>query len=147
MASESQTYTLPTTRHAHHPSSRHRESKKPWQPRLSLGHRPHTESEEQLSRETSRVSHFEAPSRADKWWKILFFQGMLNDIKRRAPYYWSDWTDAWDYRVVPATVYMYFAKYVRHKRINPIATLKITFTCRSPLESIMMCVLEQAPPY
>ena len=24
----------------------------------------------------------------------------------------SDWTDAWDYRVVPATVYMYFAKYV-----------------------------------
>ena len=22
--------------------------------------------------------------------------------------------DAWDYRVVPATVYMYFAKYVHH---------------------------------
>lgn len=38
---------------------------------------------------------------------------MTQDIKRRAPYYWSDWTDAWDYRVVPATVYMYFAKYVR----------------------------------
>jgi hypothetical protein len=36
---------------------------------------------------------------------------MVNDIRRRAPYYWSDWTDAWDYRVVPATVYMYFAKY------------------------------------
>lgn len=34
---------------------------------------------------------------------------MINDIKRRAPFYWSDWTDAWDYRVVPATVYMYFA--------------------------------------
>ncbi|KAK5627158.1 hypothetical protein RRF57_002874 [Xylaria bambusicola] len=27
----------------------------------------------------------------------------------RAPYYWSDWIDAWDYRVIPATVYMYFA--------------------------------------
>jgi hypothetical protein len=36
---------------------------------------------------------------------------MINDVKRRAPYYWSDWTDAWDYRIVPATVYMYFAKY------------------------------------
>jgi hypothetical protein len=32
-------------------------------------------------------------------------------VRRRAPYYWSDWADAWDYRVVPATVYMYFAKY------------------------------------
>ena len=35
----------------------------------------------------------------------------MNDLKRRAPYFLSDWTDAWDYRVVPATVYMYFAKY------------------------------------
>ncbi|KAL1882668.1 hypothetical protein VTK73DRAFT_1580 [Phialemonium thermophilum] len=34
---------------------------------------------------------------------------MVNDIRRRAPYYWSDWKDAWDYRVIPATVYMYFA--------------------------------------
>jgi len=37
---------------------------------------------------------------------------MINDVKRRAPFYWSDWTDAWDYRVIPATVYMYFAKSV-----------------------------------
>jgi len=36
---------------------------------------------------------------------------MINDVRRRAPYYWSDWRDAWDYRVIPATVYMYFAKY------------------------------------
>lgn len=34
---------------------------------------------------------------------------MIHDIKRRAPYYWSDWKDAWDYRVVPAIVFMYFA--------------------------------------
>ena len=47
-----------------------------------------------------------------KWYKIRLFRGMVNDLKRRAPYYWSDWTDAWDYRVVPATIYMYFAKYV-----------------------------------
>ena len=39
------------------------------------------------------------------------FRGMINDVRRRLPLYGSDWTDAWDYRVVPATVYMYFAKY------------------------------------
>ncbi|KAK0754765.1 HCO3 transporter family-domain-containing protein [Schizothecium vesticola] len=43
------------------------------------------------------------------WWRIHLFRGMINDVRRRAPYYASDWTDAWDYRVVPATVYMYFA--------------------------------------
>lgn len=37
---------------------------------------------------------------------------MINDVRRRAPFYVSDWVDAWDYRVVPATVYMYFAKSV-----------------------------------
>jgi hypothetical protein len=51
------------------------------------------------------------PPRAPKWWKIRPFRGMINDVRRRAPYYWTDWKDAWDYRVVPATVYMYFAKY------------------------------------
>jgi hypothetical protein len=37
---------------------------------------------------------------------------MVNDIRKRAPFYLSDWTDAWNYRVVPATVYMFFAKSV-----------------------------------
>lgn len=54
----------------------------------------------------------ETPPRPSAWWKIKLFRGIVNDIRRRAPYYASDWTDAWDYRVVPATVYMYFAKYV-----------------------------------
>lgn len=53
---------------------------------------------------------YATPKSTDKWWKIHLFRGMVNDIRRRAPYYWSDWRDAWDYRVVPATVYMYFAK-------------------------------------
>lgn len=44
-----------------------------------------------------------------KWWRVQLFRGMINDVRRRAPFYWSDWKDAWDYRVVPATVYMYFA--------------------------------------
>lgn len=51
-------------------------------------------------------------ARAPSRWSVNFFRGMIDDIKRRAPYYWSDWKDAWDYRVVPATVYMYFAKQV-----------------------------------
>lgn len=50
-------------------------------------------------------------SSGKRWWRIRLFRGMVNDIRRRVPYYWSDWLDAWDYRVVPATVYMYFAKY------------------------------------
>jgi hypothetical protein len=54
-----------------------------------------------------------------KWWRIRFFRGMIDDVKRRAPYYWSDWADAWDYRVVPATIYMYFAKYVGHFIFRP----------------------------
>ena len=48
--------------------------------------------------------------RQQRWWRIELFRGMVNDIRRRAPYYWGDWKDAWDYRVVPATVYIYFAK-------------------------------------
>ena len=49
-------------------------------------------------------------SPAESWWKIHLFRGMASDIRRRAPFYLSDWVDAWDYRVVPATIYMYFAK-------------------------------------
>lgn len=45
----------------------------------------------------------------EAWWSIHPFRGMVNDVRRRAPYYVSDWLDAWDYRVVPATVFMYFA--------------------------------------
>jgi hypothetical protein len=51
-----------------------------------------------------------AAAASGRWWKIHPFRGMVNDLRRRAPYYVSDWRDAWDYRVVPATVYMYFAK-------------------------------------
>ena len=58
-------------------------------------------------------SHTHASTRSKhvpKWWKVRLFRGIVNDVRRRLPYYWSDWVDAWDYRVVPATVYMYFAK-------------------------------------
>jgi hypothetical protein len=64
---------------------------------------------ERLSREASRRSTAVSASKS-RWWRIHFFRGMMHDIKRRAPFFVSDWTDAWDYRVVPATVYMFFAK-------------------------------------
>lgn len=59
--------------------------------------------------ESGRLSR-ESGHEEEHWYKIHFFRGVINDLKRRAPFYWSDWTDAWDYRVVPATIYMYFAK-------------------------------------
>ncbi|KDN41036.1 hypothetical protein RSAG8_07742, partial [Rhizoctonia solani AG-8 WAC10335] len=37
------------------------------------------------------------------------FSGMFADVKARAPFYLSDWTDAWTYRVVPATAMIFFA--------------------------------------
>ena len=41
-----------------------------------------------------------------------FGAGIFFDIRARAPWYLSDWTDAWNYRVVPATALIFFAKYV-----------------------------------
>ncbi|KAL0066207.1 hypothetical protein AAF712_006832 [Marasmius tenuissimus] len=35
--------------------------------------------------------------------------GMILDIRARSPYYVSDWVDAWNYRVVPATALIFFA--------------------------------------
>ncbi|KAK7048135.1 HCO3 transporter family-domain-containing protein [Favolaschia claudopus] len=35
--------------------------------------------------------------------------GIVSDIQSRAPFYLSDWTDAWNYRVVPATALIFFA--------------------------------------
>jgi hypothetical protein len=64
-----------------------------------------------VSRNSAARSHSGSTARSPKWWKVSLFKGIIGDLRRRAPYYWSDWKDAWDYRVVPATVYMYFAKY------------------------------------
>lgn len=51
------------------------------------------------------------PGKTRRVLKALFghpASGIYRDVKGRLPYYKSDWTDAWNYRVVPATVYMYF---------------------------------------
>lgn len=67
---------------------------------------------EPIGRGRGSVPAAAAAQTPDAWWKIHVFRGMINDVRRRAPFYVSDWLDAWDYRVVPATVYMYFAKQV-----------------------------------
>ncbi|MCJ1389555.1 hypothetical protein MMC18_002412 [Xylographa bjoerkii] len=84
----------------------------PWQRRMHSLHtrsRLQHDSQEILSREVSHATIDTSTTRQKSWWKARLFRGMINDVKRRAPFYWSDWSDAWDYRVVPATVYMYFA--------------------------------------
>ena len=55
--------------------------------------------------------------------------GIRNDIYSRIPYYASDWTDAWNYRVVPATTLIFFAKY----GVSPIERpdLRDLFQCSS----------------
>ncbi|KAI0768903.1 anion exchanging protein [Irpex lacteus] len=35
--------------------------------------------------------------------------GIVRDIRARAPFYISDWKDAWNYRVIPAIVLIFFA--------------------------------------
>ncbi|KAH7882409.1 HCO3 transporter family-domain-containing protein [Phlebopus sp. FC_14] len=35
--------------------------------------------------------------------------GIIHDVRARMPWYLSDWTDAWNYRVVPATALIFFA--------------------------------------
>lgn len=93
--------------------------KKPWQhhqgrPSFHSTHsRPDPEEIQRLSDGISRQTTTSSRRRIPKWYKIRWFRGMVDDVKRRAPFYWSDWKDAWDYRVVPATVYMYFAKYAQ----------------------------------
>ncbi|UKZ83397.1 hypothetical protein TrVFT333_011205 [Trichoderma virens FT-333] len=53
-----------------------------------------------------RASISTSKRRHEAWWSIYPFRGMVNDVRRRAPYYVSDWLDAWDYRVVPATIFI-----------------------------------------
>ncbi len=109
-------YNIPSSPHLQPSSLRSpgNSKRKSWKPRipiLSAQSRSQHESEDAVSRNLSHARTNASSRREKKWWKIRLFRGMINDIRRRAPYYWSDWKDAWDYRVVPATIYMYFAKY------------------------------------
>ncbi|WPK25040.1 hypothetical protein PUMCH_002339 [Australozyma saopauloensis] len=40
--------------------------------------------------------------------QILWGRGILNDLRCRGPYYWSDLKDAYNYRVIPSVVFIFF---------------------------------------
>jgi len=44
-------------------------------------------------------------------WVASLGRGIARDLRARTPFYKSDWTDAWNYRVVPATALIFCAKY------------------------------------
>jgi boron transporter len=50
------------------------------------------------------------PRQSSSIFRIKVGAGIVRDIRARAPWYWSDWKDAWNYRVVPATTLVFFAK-------------------------------------
>lgn len=45
-------------------------------------------------------------------WLTTLGSGIVLDVRARAPHFISDWTDAWNYRVIPATALIFFAKCV-----------------------------------
>jgi boron transporter len=124
MATQTETVTTPSSSRAapqiRRRSSSHSAQKKPWQhphrPSFHSSHsRPAPEEIQRLAEQVTRQTTRSSARGTNKWYKIRWFKGITDDIKRRAPYYWSDWRDAWDYSVIPATVYMYFAKYAQSK--------------------------------
>ncbi|KAJ7242867.1 HCO3 transporter family-domain-containing protein [Mycena haematopus] len=42
-------------------------------------------------------------------WIQALGSGIVSDIQSRAPFYLTDWSDAWNYRVIPATALIFFA--------------------------------------
>ncbi|TFK40712.1 HCO3 transporter family-domain-containing protein [Crucibulum laeve] len=62
------------------------------------------------SKETSAASAtLRTPTRKRFAWFQRLGAGIVLDVKARAPWYVSDWSDAWNYRVVPATALIFFA--------------------------------------
>ena len=112
-----ETYALPSTLQyaGHHDHAGETSTRKSWRAHLGLlthsGSRARQAGADADGLQQTATNPSSRSRRAPKWWKVRLFRGMVNDVRRRAPFYWSDWRDAWDYRVVPATVYMYFAKY------------------------------------
>lgn len=64
------------------------------------------ESATTLNRPTTRLHSLRG------LFRVKVGAGILRDIRARAPWYYSDWRDAWNYRVLPATALVFFAKYV-----------------------------------
>lgn len=71
------------------------------------------EKEHRLKKGLTTESYTFQNQKGWRRWRILRpGRGMYHDVKRRLPYYWSDITDAFTYRVFASTIRMYFMKLV-----------------------------------
>ena len=69
-----------------------------------------TETSPSITHTSAMHSSQASSSTLRSWLPVNVGAGILRDIRARAPWYWSDWTDAWNYRVLPATALILFAK-------------------------------------
>ncbi|ORY29678.1 HCO3 transporter family-domain-containing protein [Naematelia encephala] len=94
----------------HHTSPRPKPPDNPPDPPLTLLHPIRSRVEEF---HVPPDGHVKSPDRdrekGTKGWIGWIGSGMRNDIKSRIPWYISDWTDAWNYRVIPSTWFIFFA--------------------------------------
>ena len=107
----------------HRPAPRKEPPSNPPEPPLTLLHpvtstqdpRPGAGADEGLGfsptgRTRTRATFIEgsddSPEQLKRWKNLVprIGAGMWNDIRNRAPWYVSDWTDSWNYRVVPSTL-------------------------------------------
>ncbi|SCB65733.1 unnamed protein product [Fusarium graminearum] len=62
-----------------------------------------------LTQQKTNLSYSYDNRKGWRRWRVFHpGRGMYHDVKRRLPYYWSDITDAFTYRVVASTIRMYF---------------------------------------
>lgn len=67
--------------------------------------------QDEVARSPSATLNVQSRGGYFAWLRSIHFgRGIVRDIRARAPYYASDWTDAWNYRVIPAIVLIFFAK-------------------------------------
>lgn len=69
---------------------------------------------EDVARRRVQIDDRAGATRKRRRWRSMPGAGICLDIKARAPWYWSDWKDAWNYRVLPATALIFFAKCAVH---------------------------------
>ena len=87
-------------------------------PQITAVDQPDTMQKDEMPRETPAVSsgrtsttlRNERSRKRRLRWLPRLGAGIFNDVRSRLPWYKSDWTDAWNYRVVPATALIFFAK-------------------------------------
>ncbi|TYJ55250.1 hypothetical protein B9479_004080 [Cryptococcus floricola] len=55
------------------------------------------------------AGHHDETKQGKRSWASWLGRGMRRDVMNRLPWYWSDWADAWNYRVIPSTWFIFFA--------------------------------------